>query len=109
MLAKSYRGPSIVSSVAVTTCLFRTTYDQAILGLPEFCGVSLPACHGLLTPVDLHILAKTDASVLPSVSVKTLGIHNNPISKLYQHFRVRDYPYGLQDSLSTLSLSCSST
>ena len=31
-----------------------------------------------MTPVDLHILAKTDASVLPSESVKTLGVHNNP-------------------------------
>ncbi len=47
-------------------------------GLPEFSSVSLPACHGLRTPVDLHILAKTDASVLPSVNVKTLGVHNFP-------------------------------
>jgi hypothetical protein len=29
------------------------------------------------------------------------------ISKLYQHFRVRDHPCGLQDSLPTLSPSCS--
>ncbi len=29
------------------------------------------------------------------------------ISKLYQHFRERDLPYGLQDSLPTLSLDCS--
>ena len=28
------------------------------------------------------------------------------ISKLYQHFRVRDHPYGLQDSLPTLNPSC---
>jgi hypothetical protein len=28
--------------------------------------------------MDLHILAKTDASVLPSASVKTLGVHNYP-------------------------------
>ena len=46
------------------------------LGLPEFYSVSLPACHGLMTPADLHILAKSDASVLPSVHVKTLGIRN---------------------------------
>jgi len=45
-------------------------------GLPEFYGVSLPACHGLWTPPDLHILAITDASVLPSVYVKTLGVRN---------------------------------
>lgn len=38
--------------------------------------------------------------------VKTLGIRDC-LSKLYQHFRVRDHPYGLQDSLPTLSPSCS--
>jgi hypothetical protein len=44
--------------------------------LPEFCNVSVPACHGLMTPADLHILAKSDASVLPSAHVKTLGVRN---------------------------------
>ena len=51
----------------------------------------------------------TDALVLPSAIVKTLGVRENLISKLYQHFRVRDHPYGLQDSLSTLHLFCSPT
>jgi hypothetical protein len=46
------------------------------MGLPEFSDTSLPACHGLMTPADLHILAKTDASVLPSAHVKTLGVRN---------------------------------
>ena len=90
----------------------RTPYEhpsrrQAPRGPPEFSDVSLPACHGLRTPADLHTLAKPGASVLPSVCVKTLGVRNKLISKLYQHFRVRDHPYGLQDSLSTLRLSCS--
>jgi DDE superfamily endonuclease len=44
---------------------------------------------------------------LPSVYVKTLGVRNKAISKLYQHFRERGLPYGLQDALSTLSPSCS--
>jgi len=40
--------------------------------------------------------------------VKTVGIRNKPISKLYQHFRERDFPYGLQNALCTLALhSCS--
>ena len=43
-------------------------------GLPEFSDASLLACHGLWTPADLHILAKADASVLPSALVKTLGV-----------------------------------
>jgi len=77
------------------------------LGPPEFSDVSLPACHGLWTPADLHTLANPGASVLPSVDVKPLGIRNKLISKLYQHFRERDLPYGLQDSLSTLHPSCS--
>ena len=46
------------------------------MGLPEFSDTSLPACHGLMTPADLHILAKSDASVLPSAHVKTLGVRN---------------------------------
>src|SRR5690606_28951561 len=35
--------------------------------------------------------------------VKTVDIRNKLISKLYQHFRVRDHPCGLQDSLCTLT------
>ena len=44
------------------------------LGLPEFYSASLLTCHGLMTPVDLHILAKADASMLPSAPVKILGV-----------------------------------
>ena len=77
-------------------------------GLPEFYVSSLPACHGLMTPADLHILALSDDLVLPSVCVKTLGVRNKFFSKLYQHFREHDLPYGLQDSLCTLHLFCSS-
>ncbi len=62
------------------------------LGLPGFSDVSLPACHGPRTPADLHTLANPAASVLPSVYVKTLGIRNKLISKLYWHFRERDLP-----------------
>jgi hypothetical protein len=46
------------------------------MGPPKFFDASLPACHGLWTPADLHILANTDDLVLPSVCVKTLGIRN---------------------------------
>jgi len=84
-----------------------TSHSQELMGPPKFFDASLPACHGLWTPADLHILAKSDALVLPSLNVKTLGVRNKLISKLYQHFRVRGHPYGLQDSLSTLRPSCS--
>jgi len=40
-------------------------------------------------------------------TVKNIGIRNKLISKLYQLFRERDLPYGLQDSLPTLRPSCS--
>jgi len=78
------------------------------MGPPKFLDVSLPACHDLRTPADLHILALSDDLVLPSVYVKTLGIRNKLFSKLYQHFREHGLPCGLQDSLCTLHLFCSS-
>ena len=52
-------------------------HGRSPLGLPEFSDASLPACHGLWTPADLHILALSEASVLPSVYVKTLGVRNH--------------------------------
>jgi len=85
-------------------CRFhRLTSSRSLRGFP-----SSP------TPLFLHATAcglrrtstpspSTGASVLPSVYVKTLGIRNKLISKLYQHFRVREHPYGLQDSLCTLA------
>ncbi len=33
---------------------------QELRGPPKFFVVSLPACHGLRTPADLHLLATTD-------------------------------------------------
>ena len=39
--------------------------------------------------------------------VETVAIRGLRFSTLYQHFRERDLPYGLQDSLPTLSPSCS--
>jgi hypothetical protein len=39
--------------------IINISYIMALetLGLPEFSDVSLLACHGLMTPADLHILA----------------------------------------------------
>jgi hypothetical protein len=82
-------------------------HAQEPLGPPKFFAVSLPACRGLWTPADLHILATSDALGWPSVSVTTLGVRSTRIAKLDQHFRVRAHPYGLQDALSTLRPSCS--
>ena len=44
--------------------------------------------------------------VLPSGALKP-SASAIAMSKLYQHFRVRGHPYGLQDALSTLRPSCS--
>jgi len=96
-----YPGFPLCVSISVYPT-FDATSMQEPMGPPKFFGVSLPACHGLWTPADLHIQATMDDLVLPSVIVKTLGIRNKLISKLYQHFRVRGHPCGLQDSLSTL-------
>jgi hypothetical protein len=53
-------------------------HGQEPLGPPEFFAASLPACHGLRTPADLHLLASTAALVLPAVGVHTLGVRPSP-------------------------------
>ncbi len=42
------------------------SHVQERLGPPTCFDVSLPACHGLRTPADLHLLADTAVRVLPS-------------------------------------------
>ena len=83
----------------------RVFHVQERLGLPTFFDSSLPACHGLRTPADLHNLAKSVALMLPSGAFKP-SASAIAMSKLYQHFRVRGHPCGLQDTLSTLRPSC---
>ena len=90
--------------------------SQKLIGSPperdalrhKFLDASLRTYHGLRwTPPTLHIQTITDALVLPSVTVKTLGDRNKLISKLYQHLRECGLPYGLYDSLCTLRPYCS--
>src|SRR6267143_3268697 len=90
------------------SCLPSSTvfHVQERLGLPKFFDVSLPACHGLRTPADLHNLAQSVALMLPSGALQP-SASAMAMSKRYQHFRVRGHPYGLQDALSTLRPSCS--
>ena len=64
-------SPSVPQELSTIFCGVHT---QERLGLPKCLCASLPACHGLRTPADLHILATTDALVLPSVCVNTLGV-----------------------------------
>ena len=75
-------------------------------GLPTFYDVSLPACHGLRPPADLHNLAQSGALMWPSGALNP-SASAMAMSKLYQHCRVRGHPCGLQDTLSTLRPSCS--
>ena len=67
------------------------SHDRSPLGLPGFYSVSLPACHGLRTPADLHLLAFRRFRVAFRL-VKTLGIRDYSFRELYQHFRVRVTP-----------------
>src|SRR5262245_34615210 len=76
------------------------------MGPPTFFDASLPACHGLRTPADLPLLANPDGRVWPSGAFKP-SASAFAMSKLYQHFRGRGSPCGLQDALSTLRPSCS--
>jgi hypothetical protein len=54
------------------------------MGPPKFFGVSVPACHSLWTPADLHILAIDGCLVLASGTLKPWPSATNSISKLYQ-------------------------
>ena len=102
-----YDSPYTYGGLSLSQYSSASLVAQERLGPPKFFDASLPACHGLRTPADLPILAHTDGLVLPSVCVKTLGVRNKRLSKLYQHFRGRGSPCGLQDALSTLRPSCS--
>ena len=95
------RHPSGLRWAFPLTVLLHLPVEQESLGLPKFFGVSLPACHGLRTPADLHLLTVSDGRVLPSGAFKP-SASAIAMSKLYQHFRGRGHPYGLQDALSTL-------
>ena len=66
-----------VSSISV----FGNNVMRGINGSLKFSNTSLCTCHNLLTPEALHILTKSDASVLTSVGVKPL-VDLNCISKL---------------------------
>jgi len=103
-----HRSVSGFPLVCPNSCIpfFDTSRSQERLGPPKFFHVSLPACHGLRTPADLPLLAKAEVRVLPSGALKP-SASAIAMSKLYQHFRVRDHPCGLQDTLSTLRPSCS--
>jgi hypothetical protein len=54
----------------LTVLLHLPAPGQELRGLPKFFDGSLPACRGLRTPTDLHILAFSDVSVLPSGALR---------------------------------------
>ena len=60
-----------------------------------------------MTPADIHTLAIERVFHVGFQVVDPVAIRGLRFSKLYQHFRERDLPYGLQDSLPTLSPCCS--
>jgi hypothetical protein len=48
------------------------------MGPPKFFDASLPACHGLRTPADLHLLANIGCARIAFGRVKTLGVLTSP-------------------------------
>jgi hypothetical protein len=55
--------PGFPLRASIAVCLtFMACSRREPWGLPEVSDASLPACHGLRTPADLHALAETDAS-----------------------------------------------
>jgi hypothetical protein len=85
----------------------KVVHVQERLGPPTCFDASLPACHGLRTPADLHRLALTAVRVWPSGACTPSASAPSALSKLSQHVRVRGHPCGLQETLSTLRPSCS--
>ena len=60
-------SPFRVPTLAASSCHL----IQEPSGLPGFSNASLPACHGLRTPADLHALAIDGRFVLPSAPLTT--------------------------------------
>ena len=83
------------------------SHGQEPMGPPKFFDVSLPACHGLWTPADLHILTSHGCFVLASGTLKPSPSATSLSRSCTRTKGERGLPYGLQDSLSTLRLSCS--
>ena len=80
--------------------------SQETTGPPKFFDASLPACHSLRTPTDLHTLTDDGCFVLASGALKpspSATLHFEAVPA----FRARGCPCGLQDSLCTLHLLCS--
>ncbi len=74
------------------------------MGLPKFLTyLFLHATACGLRRIAINLAITVDL-VLPSGPLRPSASATIPISKLYQHFRGRGSPYGLQDSLSTLHL-----
>ena len=86
----------------IPPCLKITGYP----GTSQVPDTSLLACHGLRTPAALHVLTDYGHFVLASSTFKPSPTAT-ALSRLYQHFRVCGHPYGLQGSLCTLHLYCS--
>jgi len=63
------QGSSPVCVPTLSVC--STHFIQEPSGLPGFSNTSVPACHGLRTPADLHALAFDGRFVLPSAPLKT--------------------------------------
>jgi hypothetical protein len=85
----------------------RPSHRQERLGPPKFFDVSLASHARAFRLRRTSTPSPIRASRVGFRFVKTFALRNKLISKLYQHKGERGLPYGLQDSLSTLRLSCS--
>ena len=93
---------NFVPFVSLTLTASSINSDQERSGLPGFYNVSLLACHDSELRQTSTLSPLTSASVLLSVRVKTLSVWIEPFEARYI-LTTRDGPYGLQDSLCTLT------
>jgi hypothetical protein len=92
--------------------LRRPTCDTVCVLLRNFWGFPSSQTHLFLHATACGLRRTSTSSpkrMLPYCLRRTLKPSASAIaiSKLYQHFRVRDHPCGLQDTLPTLNPSCS--
>jgi hypothetical protein len=96
-----FPGSSPFRVPTLTTSAFH--FSQEPVGLPGFLDVSLPACHGLWTPPDLHTLALNRVLLCCLRCTLRPSASGTELVEAVPALQGARLPYGLQDALSTLA------
>ena len=95
-----YDSPAAYGRLSLSQYSSASLRIQEPLGPPKCFDVSLPACHGLRTPADLHILAKNGCSC------GAFGVRYNPRRPQQAPFRSGPSPSGCALTPAAYRLRC---